>query len=182
MKKAQIGMVGLAVMGENLAMNMESHGFTVAVYDVRPGVVEHFMQGRGAGKGFIGAHSWQELADSLQPPRKVMLMIRAGEPVDQVIAQAAARPGAGGYHHRRRQQPLPRYHPPRPICRKPGLVLPGHRRIGRRGGCAAWPQHDAWRQPRCLGAGEGYFSGHLRPCGWPALLRLCGAGRRGSLC
>ena len=81
MKKAQIGMVGLAVMGENLAMNMESHGFTVAVYDVRPGVVEHFMQGRGAGKGFIGAHSWQELADSLQPPRKVMLMIRAGEPV-----------------------------------------------------------------------------------------------------
>ena len=87
MKKAQIGMVGLAVMGENLAMNMESHGFTVAVYDVRPGVVEHFMQGRGAGKGFIGAHSWQELADSLQPPRKVMLMIRAGEPVDQVIAQ-----------------------------------------------------------------------------------------------
>lgn len=87
MKKAQIGMVGLAVMGENLAMNMESHGFTVAVYDVRPGVVEHFMQGRGAGKDFIGAHSWQELADSLQPPRKVMLMIRAGEPVDQVIAQ-----------------------------------------------------------------------------------------------
>ena len=87
MKKAKIGMVGLAVMGENLAMNMESHGFTVAVYDVRPGVVEHFMQGRGAGKGFIGAHSWQELADSLQPPRKVMLMIRAGEPVDQVIAQ-----------------------------------------------------------------------------------------------
>lgn len=87
MKKAQIGMVGLAVMGENLAMNMESHGFTVAVYDVRPGVVEHFMQGRGAGKGFIGAHSWQELADSLQLPRKVMLMIRAGEPVDQVIAQ-----------------------------------------------------------------------------------------------
>ena len=86
MKKAQIGMVGLAVMGENLAMNMESHGFTVAVYDVRPGVVEHFMQGRGAGKGFIGAHSWQELADSLQLPRKVMLMIRAGEPVDQVIA------------------------------------------------------------------------------------------------
>ena len=94
MKKAQIGMVGLAVMGENLAMNMESHGFTVAVYDVRPGVVEHFMQGRGAGKGFIGAHSWQELADSLQPPRKVMLMIRAGEPVDQVIAATSPIPSA----------------------------------------------------------------------------------------
>lgn len=90
MKKADIAMVGLAVMGENLAMNMESHGFCVAVYDVRAGVVDRFVQGRGAGHDFIGVHGWQELAQSLKAPRKVMLLIRAGEPVDQVIEQLLA--------------------------------------------------------------------------------------------
>lgn len=90
MKKADIAMIGLAVMGENLAMNMESHGFCVAVYDVREGVVERFIQGRGAGRRFIGVQGWEQLAQSLKPPRKVMLLIRAGDPVDQVIEQLLA--------------------------------------------------------------------------------------------
>ena len=57
MKKADIGMIGMAVMGENLSMNMERHGFTVACYDVWDGVVDKFMEGRGKGNNFIGCHS-----------------------------------------------------------------------------------------------------------------------------
>ena len=85
MKKADIGMIGMAVMGENLSMNMERHGYTVAVYDVWDGVVDKFMDGRGKGKNFIPAHSFEELIDNLEKPRVVMMMIRAGSPVDETI-------------------------------------------------------------------------------------------------
>ena len=85
MKKADIGLVGLAVMGENLVMNMESKGFTVAVYNRTSQKVDAFVSGRGAGKNFIGCHSLEELVDSLERPRKVFLMIKAGQAVDDMI-------------------------------------------------------------------------------------------------
>lgn len=85
MKKANIGMIGMAVMGENLSMNMERHGYTVAVYDIWDGVVDKFTDGRGNGKNFIGCHSFEELVNSLEKPRIVMMMIRAGSPVDETI-------------------------------------------------------------------------------------------------
>lgn len=85
MKKADIGMIGMAVMGENLSMNMERHGYTVAVYDVWDGVVERFMNGRGKEGSFIGCYSFEELVNSLEKPRIVMMMIRAGSPVDETI-------------------------------------------------------------------------------------------------
>lgn len=84
-KKADIGMIGLAVMGENLALNMESKGFTVAVWNYEIEVVDKFVNGRGAGKKFIPSHSMQELVQSIERPRKIMMMIRAGSPVDSVI-------------------------------------------------------------------------------------------------
>ena len=87
MKKADIGMIGMAVMGENLSMNMERHGFTVACYDVWDGVVDKFMEGRGKGHNFIGCHSFEELVNSLEKPRKIMMMIRAGAPVDETIGK-----------------------------------------------------------------------------------------------
>ncbi len=85
MKKADIGMIGMAVMGENLSMNMERHGYTVAVFDVWDGVVDKFIAGRGAGKNFIPAHSFEELVGAIRTPRVVMMMIRAGSPVDETI-------------------------------------------------------------------------------------------------
>jgi 6-phosphogluconate dehydrogenase len=85
MKKADIGVVGLAVMGENLILNMESKGFTVACYNRTTSKVDRFINGRAKGKNIIGAHSVEELCDALASPRKVMLMVKAGQPVDDFI-------------------------------------------------------------------------------------------------
>ncbi len=82
-----IGLVGLAVMGENLALNIESRGYRVAVFNRTTSVVDHFMAGRAAGKNFVGCHSVEELVKSLARPRKVMLMIKAGPAVDALIEQ-----------------------------------------------------------------------------------------------
>lgn len=91
MKKADIGLIGLAVMGENLALNMESKGFTVAVYNRsfpgEEGVVDRFVNGRGKGKNFIATHSIEELTDAVKRPRIIMMMIKAGAPVDEMIEQ-----------------------------------------------------------------------------------------------
>ena len=87
MKKADIGLIGLAVMGENLAMNMESHGFTVAVYNRSTDKVDKFIEGRAAGKNFIGCRSPEELIASLKKPRRIFMMVKAGAAVDALIAQ-----------------------------------------------------------------------------------------------
>ena len=87
MKKADIGLIGLAVMGENLILNMESKGFTVAVYNRTVDKVDKFITGRGAGKKFIGCHSIADLCANLERPRKVMMLVKAGAPVDDFIEQ-----------------------------------------------------------------------------------------------
>jgi 6-phosphogluconate dehydrogenase len=83
--KADIGLVGLAVMGENLVLNMENHGFTVSVYNRTVEKVNSFVNGRGKGKKVIGTSTIEELVASLKTPRKVMLMVKAGKPVDDFI-------------------------------------------------------------------------------------------------
>jgi 6-phosphogluconate dehydrogenase len=85
MSKADIGLVGLAVMGENLVLNMESHGFTVAVYNRTVAKVDDFVNGRGKGKNIIGTHSIEDLVANLKAPRKIMLMVKAGKAVDDFI-------------------------------------------------------------------------------------------------
>ncbi len=87
MKKADIGLVGLAVMGENLVMNMESKGFTVAVYNRTAEKVKNFTEGRAAGKNIIGTYSLEELVSALAKPRKIMMMVKAGAAVDALIDQ-----------------------------------------------------------------------------------------------
>ncbi len=84
-KLADIGLIGLAVMGENLVLNMESKGFTVGVFNRTIAKVDSFMNGRGKDKNFIGAHSIEELCASLEKPRKVMMLVKAGKPVDDFI-------------------------------------------------------------------------------------------------
>jgi 6-phosphogluconate dehydrogenase len=86
-KLADIGLIGLAVMGENLILNMESHGYTVAVFNRTVSKVDKFMEGRGKGKNFIGTHTIEELCKSLKRPRKVMMLVKAGAAVDSFIEQ-----------------------------------------------------------------------------------------------
>jgi len=83
--KCDIGLVGLAVMGENLVLNMESKGFSVAVFNRTVDKVDNFMNGRGKGKKICGCHTVEDLCANLKSPRKVMLMVKAGKPVDDFI-------------------------------------------------------------------------------------------------
>jgi len=85
MKKADIGLIGLAVMGENLVLNMESKGYSVAVFNRTLEKVDKFIQGRAYGKNIIATHSLKELTDTLSKPRKIMLMVKAGRAVDAII-------------------------------------------------------------------------------------------------
>jgi 6-phosphogluconate dehydrogenase len=87
MTQADIGLVGLAVMGENLILNMESKGFTVACFNRTVSKVDDFVNGRAKGKKIIGCHSIEELTANLKKPRKVMLMVKAGQAVDDFIEQ-----------------------------------------------------------------------------------------------
>jgi 6-phosphogluconate dehydrogenase len=82
-----IGLIGLAVMGENLALNIESRGNRVAVFNRTTSVVDALIAGRAAGKNFVGCHSIEELVENLATPRKVMLMVKAGPAVDSIIEQ-----------------------------------------------------------------------------------------------
>ncbi|MBO8126542.1 MAG: decarboxylating NADP(+)-dependent phosphogluconate dehydrogenase [Firmicutes bacterium] len=87
MAKADIGLIGLAVMGQNLVLNMANHGYTVAVYNRTTSKVDEFIKGPAVGKSVIGTHSLQELVSVLERPRKIMLMVKAGRAVDAVIQQ-----------------------------------------------------------------------------------------------
>ncbi|NVK23359.1 MAG: decarboxylating NADP(+)-dependent phosphogluconate dehydrogenase [Gammaproteobacteria bacterium] len=93
--KSDIGVIGLAVMGENLILNMASKGFTVSAYNRSTEKVENFVNGRAKGKSIRGASSLTEFVDSLESPKKVMLMVKAGEVVDAMIDQIAPLLSAG---------------------------------------------------------------------------------------
>jgi 6-phosphogluconate dehydrogenase len=87
MAGSDIGLIGLAVMGENLVLNMESRGFSVSVYNRTVSKVDSFVKGRGAGKKITGCHDLKEFAASINKPRKAMIMVKAGEAVDETIEQ-----------------------------------------------------------------------------------------------
>ncbi|MCQ2171244.1 MAG: decarboxylating NADP(+)-dependent phosphogluconate dehydrogenase [Bacteroidales bacterium] len=85
MEKSDIGLIGLAVMGENLVLNMESKGFRVSVFNRTVEKVDKFIAGRGAGKNIYGARTLEDFIASLKSPRKVFLMVKAGQAVDDFI-------------------------------------------------------------------------------------------------
>jgi len=87
MDKAHFGLIGLGVMGENLVLNAERNGFSSVVYNRTFAKTEEFLQGRGAGKQIIGASSLEEFVAKLQRPRRILMMIKAGDPIDAMIEQ-----------------------------------------------------------------------------------------------
>ncbi|MDJ0742588.1 MAG: decarboxylating NADP(+)-dependent phosphogluconate dehydrogenase [Xenococcaceae cyanobacterium MO_167.B27] len=87
MTKRTFGVIGLAVMGENLALNVESRGFPIAVYNRTAAKTEAFMTQRATGKDVVPAYSLEEFVQVLERPRKILVMVKAGGPVDKVIEQ-----------------------------------------------------------------------------------------------
>ena len=79
------GLIGLAVMGENLALNVESRGYKVAVYNRTTEKVDELIKGRAAGKNFVGTHSIEEFVKAVKRPRKLMMLVKAGPAVDAII-------------------------------------------------------------------------------------------------
>lgn len=86
MSKQQIGVIGLAVMGKNLALNIESRGYSVSVYNRSSDKTEEFLANEAKGKNFVGAYSIEEFVNSLEKPRKILLMVKAGSATDATIS------------------------------------------------------------------------------------------------
>ena len=85
--QADIALIGLAVMGQNLILNMNDHGFTVVAYNRTTEKVDHFLANEAKGTKVIGAHSIEEMVSKLKSPRRVMMLVKAGKPVDEFIEQ-----------------------------------------------------------------------------------------------
>ena len=83
--QADIALIGLAVMGRNLILNMDDHGFTVVAYNRTTEKVDEFLADEAKGTKILGAHSVEEMVSLLKRPRRVMLMVKAGKPVDEFI-------------------------------------------------------------------------------------------------
>jgi 6-phosphogluconate dehydrogenase len=92
---ADIGLVGLAVMGENLVLNMERNGFTVAVYNRTSAKVDRFVNGRAKDKNILASYSLEELVKKTSRPHKIMIMVKAGKPVDDIIEKLLPHLGKG---------------------------------------------------------------------------------------
>jgi 6-phosphogluconate dehydrogenase len=86
-ENCDIGLIGLAVMGQNLILNMADHGYQVAAYNRTTSKVDEFIAGPAQGKSIVGCYSPEELVKSLKRPRRIMMMVKAGEPVSQTVKQ-----------------------------------------------------------------------------------------------
>ena len=149
MNKADIGLIGLAVMGENLVHEHGIQGLHRGrVTTAPPSKVTDFVNGRAKGKNIIGTYSIEELCASLSKPRKVMLMVKAGQPVDDFIEKLLPHLEDGRRHHRRRQLPLPGYRrAAAQYVESKGLLYIGTGVSGGEEGALNGPQHDARRLP-----------------------------------
>ena len=174
-KKCDIGLIGLAVMGENLALNIESRGFNIAVYNRTLSKVDNLLAGRAKGKNFVGCHSLEELVGSLASPRKVMLMVKAGAAVDEFIEKLIPllSPGDviidGGNTHFSETERRTNY------VESKGLLYIGTGVSGGEEGALQGSEHDARRQRKGLAACETHLPSHCRQ-GWAeagdSLLRM----------
>jgi 6-phosphogluconate dehydrogenase len=93
--QGDIAVIGLAVMGQNLILNMNDRGFTVVAYNRTTSKVDEFLANEAKGTKILGAHSLEELVGLLKRPRRVMLMVKAGKPVDEFIELLLAAAGTG---------------------------------------------------------------------------------------
>jgi len=182
MAKADIGLIGLAVMGENFVLNMESKGYSVAVFNRTVEKVDRFVDGRAKGKRIIGCRSIEELCASIARPRKVMMLVQAGKAVDALIEQLLPHlePGDviidGGNTH------FPDTARRCAYVESKGLLYIGTGVSGGEEGALLGPSMMPGGSPGRLAARQGYLPVHLRADrGRRTLLRLGRRRRRGPL-
>ena len=157
--QGDIALIGLAVMGQNLILNMNDHGFTVVAYNRTVAKVDEFLANEAKGTKVIGAHSIEEMVEQLKRPRRVMMMVKAGKPVDDFIEQLAPAPRAGRHHHRRRQLALPGHRSAaRSTLEAKGLLYIGTGVSGGEEGARHGPSHHARRLAGRLAARQGRSS------------------------
>ena len=181
--KADIALIGLAVMGQNLILNMNDHGFTVVAFNRTVSKVDEFLeQGSQGHQGHRRAFHRGNGRASSRRPRRVMMLVKAGTPVDEFIEQLLPHlePGDiiidGG--NSLFEDTIRRVE----ICRVQGPALHRHRRVRRRRRRAPWPVHHARRFARRVAAREGHFPEHRRQGRRRhAVLRLGGRKWRGPL-
>ena len=111
-EQSQIGLTGLAVMGANLARNIARHGYSIAVHNRSPQKTRDFVAEFGHEGAITGTESVEEFVGALARPRKIIIMVKAGGPVDAVIDELVAAPRRGRHRHRRGQLALPRHEAP----------------------------------------------------------------------
>ena len=177
-----IGLIGLAVMGQNLVLNMNDHGYKVAVFNRTVSKVDEFINEEAKGTEVVGAHSMEEMCGLLKLPRRVMIMVKAGDVVDQTIEQILPYLEKGDIiidggnslftDSNRRTKDLG----------SEGDSVYRHGRFGWRRGRAVWSVDYAGRKSCGVAACEGDLSGDRGEGGrWNAVLRLGGRRRRGPL-
>ena len=163
MTKADIGLIGLAVMGENLTLNIESRGFRVAVFNRTVSKVDDFIAGRAKGKNVVGTHSIKELIGSLSTPRKITLMVQAGPAVDACINELTPHLSEGDLiidgGNSNFTDTIRRT---RDLATK-GIRFMGTGISGGEEGARYGPRDDARRHPRSLRASRTYFHTDCSP-------------------
>ena len=173
--KTDIGLIGLAVMGENLALNMESRGWSVSVYNrtvpgVEEGVVERFINGRAKGKHIEGFTDIEAFVESIALPRKIMMMVRAGSPVDELMEQLFPYLSPGDK-------------PQSETGRVERLSVRRCRCVGWRRGSLEWSFYHAGRFGKSMGGGKAHLAEHCSQSSrWQSVLSVGGACRIGTLC
>ena len=149
MSHADIGLIGLAVMGQNLVLNMERNGFTVAVYNRTGSKTTAFVEGPAAGKAILPTYTLAELAAALKRPRKVMIMVQAGKAVDAVIAELQPLLAPGDLIIDGGNSFFPDSER-RSTAGSGGAAFSGRGRVGRRRRGAVGAEHHARRPPAGL--------------------------------
>ena len=176
---ADFGLIGLAVMGQNLVLNINDHGYSVIVFNRTVAVVDQFLRDAAHGRSTIrGAHTVAELVAGLKRPRKIMLLVKAGEAVDQTIELFFRTSSRGTASSTAATRISPTRSGGRRPSQQKGLLFIGTGVSGGEEGARHGPSIMPGREPRGLAAGEGDLPGHRGEDGRHALLRL-GRGGRG---
>jgi len=173
---ADIALIGLAVMGQNLILNMNDHGFKVVAYNRTTSKVDDFLNNEAKGTNVVGAHSLEEMVGKLKRPRRVMILVKAGAAVDAFIDKLVPLLEkvtnriksfdyplkiAGRYHHRRRELGVPGLSEANHSVEREGNSLRWIWGLWRRGGGQVRSFSDAWRQPSCLASNQTNLPGNL---------------------